>query len=1218
MSAAESTPPRGPLSKLRRNKGLANDSTTSLSAPVDGDDSSAGGGLKASMEDAVGKLKDKAGRRKSVDDRSTSTVDEGGGSRRLTKLLPRSRKKDGLSPQRIRSGDLRTGSLLEIRSHSQTSLLDDSGHSSLLTDDTSDAEGYPPRPTLSPHQSHSGLLTLSSPEINAQARPVATVNSTSPSDSTTSVPQIIEPTGSSLPPPRLTNPSPSPSRLGKFFRPRSRAGSVGSQTPNQLGEGAPEELLPDPEVSSPSQQHSPAPSVKSVPELPQIAPIRSDARRPETPDQLPPARISTTSLPATPPNFVETPTTLVTPPTPTDPSRDSGTFPDRKLTGSPPKRRSLNSVESIRHRRAQSSNLPSKLSNSIPAPLTPTVEETKTPGGTLTQPTSATGFFSSFFSAAQKAADQLSSNINTSAAAQGKSKAIAVEPDEGGEEVIPGTQSVIDTVEENKDRRPATETLGKGNLSLSQLGITEDDESTPMGSTVDLPQQTHTGVNGDRNKKAEEEAAARAVSVAYEKPMQNAVSQATGRPVSVSSTDRLTLDQAPSRSGADPLQRSGSVRSKLSGRRRRHRASSATTATEGGMGTLAAAIKSSSAAIANPATGGQGHRLTGFAVASNKRNKDFHSLFRSVPEDDYLIEDYSAALQKDILLHGRLYVSEGHICFSSNILGWVTNLVIGFDEVVSVEKKSTAVIFPNAIVIQTLQARNTFASFVARDSTYELLIGIWKISHPNLKSSLNGVTLDDAGTGDKTEVADPEASDVETGDGTDDEVYDEDEDDDDVGSFTDAGKAPSMAGSDIGEQTLSRKTSSMPLAAPAQPNGAPTKTPEAAEAVVSAIGGSSAPGPQTHAPTECSDQANHYDRPLTDTTIPAPLGKIYSLIYGPESSTFMRKWFVDDQKSRDLNWSENYLSQDNKTVVFDYIKPINAPVGPKQTKCITTNTLVDFDLERAVTVDCSTATPDVPSGGAFTTKTRYCLMWGPNNSTRMIANCTIEWTGKSWLKGPIEKGANDGQIEYVKALVAALKAAVSAKAPIKSANGKKLKRKGTKSSDIDVAVVPAAVVGEAKASDWGLLEPLHQILEPLISIVRPFVTSETIIAVLFCLLMYTWMTQSRSSGTSMRHPDYASPDRLAAYEEIWRREEGELWSWLEDRTGANHLYTAPESSGHGGEARQKVLREREMGRQLQQDERMSERQMDDAIRVTEEKLEALKRAVAKRKKGAHG
>jgi hypothetical protein len=30
--------------------------------------------------------------------------------------------------------------------------------------------------------------------------------------------------------------------------------------------------------------------------------------------------------------------------------------------------------------------------------------------------------------------------------------------------------------------------------------------------------------------------------------------------------------------------------------------------------------------------------VTGFAVASNKRNADFHDLFKTIPEGDYLIE----------------------------------------------------------------------------------------------------------------------------------------------------------------------------------------------------------------------------------------------------------------------------------------------------------------------------------------------------------------------------------------------------------------------------------------------------------------------------------------------------------------------------------------------------------------------------------------------------
>jgi hypothetical protein len=93
------------------------------------------------------------------------------------------------------------------------------------------------------------------------------------------------------------------------------------------------------------------------------------------------------------------------------------------------------------------------------------------------------------------------------------------------------------------------------------------------------------------------------------------------------------------------------------------------------------------------------------------------------------------------------------------------------------------------------------------------------------------------------------------------------------------------------------------------------------------------------------------------------------------------------------------LNDDNKSRNYTYIKPLNAPIGPKQTKCITTEVLDFLDLERSVSVTVTTQTPDVPSGNVFSTKTKYCIMWGPNNGTRLVVNCTTEWTGKSWLKG---------------------------------------------------------------------------------------------------------------------------------------------------------------------------------------------------------------------------
>lgn len=36
--------------------------------------------------------------------------------------------------------------------------------------------------------------------------------------------------------------------------------------------------------------------------------------------------------------------------------------------------------------------------------------------------------------------------------------------------------------------------------------------------------------------------------------------------------------------------------------------------------------------------------------------------------------DYGCALQREILIQGRLYISEHHLSFNANIFGWVTTV----------------------------------------------------------------------------------------------------------------------------------------------------------------------------------------------------------------------------------------------------------------------------------------------------------------------------------------------------------------------------------------------------------------------------------------------------------------------------------------------------------------------------------------------------------------
>lgn len=54
------------------------------------------------------------------------------------------------------------------------------------------------------------------------------------------------------------------------------------------------------------------------------------------------------------------------------------------------------------------------------------------------------------------------------------------------------------------------------------------------------------------------------------------------------------------------------------------------------------------------------------------RCEDFKRIFKDLPVDERLIVDYSCALQRDILLQGRIYVTQNYLCFYANIFRWET------------------------------------------------------------------------------------------------------------------------------------------------------------------------------------------------------------------------------------------------------------------------------------------------------------------------------------------------------------------------------------------------------------------------------------------------------------------------------------------------------------------------------------------------------------------
>ncbi|XP_018556411.1 protein Aster-B isoform X2 [Lates calcarifer] len=109
-----------------------------------------------------------------------------------------------------------------------------------------------------------------------------------------------------------------------------------------------------------------------------------------------------------------------------------------------------------------------------------------------------------------------------------------------------------------------------------------------------------------------------------------------------------------------------------------------------------------------------------------QRNEDFRKLFKQLPDTERLIVDYSCALQRDILLQGRLYLSENWICFYSNIFRWETLLMVRLKDICTMTKEKTARLIPNAIQLCTDNEKHFFTSFGARDRTYMMMFRLWQ------------------------------------------------------------------------------------------------------------------------------------------------------------------------------------------------------------------------------------------------------------------------------------------------------------------------------------------------------------------------------------------------------------------------------------------------------------------------------------------------------------
>ncbi|XP_062996028.1 protein Aster-A isoform X1 [Elgaria multicarinata webbii] len=444
-----------------------------------------------------------------------------------------------------------------------------------------------------------------------------------------------------------------------------------------------------------------------------------------------------------------------------------------------------------------------------------------------------------------------------------------------------------------------------------------------------------------------------------------------------------------------------------------------------------------------------------------QRNEDFRRIFKGLPEAERLLVDYSCALQRDILLQGRLYLSENWICFYSNIFRWETTISIQLKDVKCLKKEKTAKLIPNAIQICTESDKHFFTSFGARDRCFLLIFRLWQnallekplsprelwhIVHQCYGSELGLTSEDDDyvspvdeinGLGSPKEIGDViDLSDLTSRCSADLKL--------DTSPLLDKRDASqsinSLASSSDGTTSLAEdpedNTDSQVDASSSHTVTSATEPPQddlSRGTPISPLEGD--PPPSEELPTDVSNSSSStQDEAEVDAFFSDLPGRLLiNAVYHVGAEKLQQMLFSDSQfihgflaqrKFTDVTLTS--WTGDNKchqSRVISYTIPINNPLGPKVAAVVETQTLFRASSKTGgCVVDSEVITQGIPYQDYFYTAHRYCITAVAKSKARLRVSSEIRYRKQPWnlVKALIEKNAWSGVEDYFQHLELAL------------------------------------------------------------------------------------------------------------------------------------------------------------------------------------------------------
>ncbi|XP_012272222.1 GRAM domain-containing protein 1B isoform X2 [Orussus abietinus] len=405
------------------------------------------------------------------------------------------------------------------------------------------------------------------------------------------------------------------------------------------------------------------------------------------------------------------------------------------------------------------------------------------------------------------------------------------------------------------------------------------------------------------------------------------------------------------------------------------------------------------------------------------RSEDFKKIFKDVPDDERLVVDYSCALQREILAHGRLYVTQNYVCFYANIFTWETLVSLRWKDVTSITKEKTAIVIPNAILISTETDKFFLTTFGARDKTYLMLFRVWQnaligqpmsttemwqLVHTSYGAEL-GLTSDDEDYVPPTSATEDEKLSTRLS----------------VESFSEAEAVSTMDSpvpavtEPVVEQIEETACEQPPqLVQQSRPQSAldPTDLSDTTESEA-----------EKHAlkvglrgvPT-CTSV--HKGRQLQKVTLPVHIDQLFTLLF--TSSKFFLD-FHTARKTTDLVQSawvqNNQTGQKMRNVSL--ILSLNQSMGPRTSQVTETQIMLPCSKPGVLyCIDVESLNSGIPYADSFSVLTHYCMLSTSENETSLTIFAQIKYRKSVWafVRSLIEKNCWAGLDEYFSSLVKAL------------------------------------------------------------------------------------------------------------------------------------------------------------------------------------------------------